>query len=246
MTSHRAMATTEAPDWLPEILEQANIVLFCSNLTDVRALEADLGRRGVAWRTLTMGMGSAGMRERFRALSEYTGWRSMPQVFVAGEFVGGEPELRSHPVFTGAADRIPPVALLLGIAGLIPFVGGVLALWVGGSALAVHALPLMITYGVAILAFMGGAQWGGFTAVGGRLAAIRLTFSVAPALLAWEALLVPALPALVLLIIGFLLVYGLDEWWCRRGWFPDWYARLRRGLTAVVVLSLLACIVSMI
>ena len=61
--------------------------------------------------------------------------------------------------------RIPASALLLGLAGLIPFFAG--------AAAQFHALPLLdaeaglklvVIYGAIILSFLGGIRWG--TAIG--------------------------------------------------------------------------------
>ena len=69
--------------------------------TDVRAMVGRLKRSGVGYREVELSMASHGDRERFHALQAYTGWHTLPQVFVAGEFVGGEPELARHPVMAG-------------------------------------------------------------------------------------------------------------------------------------------------
>jgi hypothetical protein len=86
--------------------------------------------------------------------------------------------------------RIPRSALLLGLAGLIPFIWSAathllpsLAAWAG------QWLPPMflgayvgLTYGTVILSFMSGVLWGFATKAEGREAAIAYTLSVIPAL----------------------------------------------------------------
>lgn len=83
---------TDAPADLVEILESAAVVVFVSNLTDIRALQAWLEGHDVDHEIVTMGMGSAAQRDRFHRLREWTQWPLLPQVFVAGAFVGGADE----------------------------------------------------------------------------------------------------------------------------------------------------------
>lgn len=131
------------------------------------------------------------------------------------------------------ATRIPRPAFWLGLAGLIPFLAGLVpSLW---GRIGPH---FFLAYAVAILAFMGGVQWGAIMLRAPRQQALGYTLSVIPALLAalagelhfdWAA------PAL---IFGFLLVLAVDLFWVADGAFPVWYRRLRLSLTPVVVLSL--------
>lgn len=52
-----------------------------------------------------------------------------------------------------ASGRIPPSALVLGIAGLVPFVAGAASLWISLPMLAPeNGLKLAILYGAIILA----------------------------------------------------------------------------------------------
>lgn len=82
----------DAPPDLAELLRSARVVIFRSNLTDVRALIAHLQRQGIDYREVTMGMGSGVERDRFHRLREWTDWSLLPQVFVDGAFVGGADE----------------------------------------------------------------------------------------------------------------------------------------------------------
>jgi hypothetical protein len=142
----------------------------------------------------------------------------------------------AHPTTTDSL-AAPTPALILGLAGLIPFlVGALMALtethWHG-----ISGTDIVRAYGAAILAFMGGAQWGASLRNAEEPWA-RYGYSVIPALLAWPALLLEPRDGLVVLIGGFLFVYLLDEWMRHRGWLPAWYLRLRRLLTAVVLATL--------
>ncbi|MCU0936368.1 MAG: DUF3429 domain-containing protein [Gammaproteobacteria bacterium] len=138
---------------------------------------------------------------------------------------------------TTASDSAPTAALILGLAGLIPFLVGALMAHTETHWHGIGGTDVVRTYGAAILAFMGGAQWGASLGTAEAPWA-RYGYSVIPALLAWPALLLAPRDGLVVLIGGFLFVYLLDEWMRYRGWLPAWYLRLRRLLTAVVLGSL--------
>lgn len=145
---------------------------------------------------------------------------------------------------------IPRAALLLGLAGLIPF------LW--GAATVLHE-PLSqaglrflgprfigpyvsLGYGTVILAFMSGVLWGFATRAEGRVAASGYALSVIPAL--WAFFFVGGGPvsAAVYLATGFLGLLALDWMFWQQGLAPAWWMRLRVMLTAVVVASLLVVI----
>lgn len=128
---------------------------------------------------------------------------------------------------------IPAMALALGIAGLIPFVGlaGVIA--VNAHLPATDAWRVLTLYGAVILSFMGGVHWGLAMARG---QSSGYAASVAPAIAAWFAVaFLPARPATTVLAFGFALLLLYDLAAVRRGDAPIWYAPLRRGLTAIVV-----------
>ncbi len=142
----------------------------------------------------------------------------------------------AHPTTTDSL-AAPTPALVLGLAGLIPFLVGALMELTDASWHGISGTDIVRTYGAAILAFMGGAQWGASLRDAEEPWA-RYGYSVIPALLAWPALLLGPRDGLVVLIGGFLFVYVLDEWMRYRGWLPAWYLRLRRLLTAVVLATL--------
>ncbi|MGA7802808.1 MAG: glutaredoxin, partial [Gammaproteobacteria bacterium] len=81
------------PAWLLELVTRTRVVVFCSELTDTRQLEQRLRGAGVEYGIQRLGMGSDAMRRRFGELRAFTRWSTLPQVFLDGRFVGGEPEL---------------------------------------------------------------------------------------------------------------------------------------------------------
>ncbi|MFP4648050.1 MAG: DUF3429 family protein [Halorhodospira sp.] len=84
-------------------LRSATVVIFRSGVTDTRALVRTLHQHGIDFREVELSMGSEQMRSQFHRLQQMTGWRSLPQIFVHGAFVGGPDELFQHPILAGAS-----------------------------------------------------------------------------------------------------------------------------------------------
>lgn len=226
-----------ATDWLDQEAASAQCVVFASGITDLRDIERRLQEQQIDYRCIRMGMGSTAMRDRFHVLSDGTRWRTLPQIYWQGRFIGGEPELMAQ--LQASHAQIPRPALLLGLAGLLPFFAGVFALWLGIGPSTTTTVTIAIAYAASILAFMAGVQWGGVVAGDATRMWARLLLSVTPALLAWLVLLIPAGKALMLALSGFGMVLAVDIWWQRHGWWPAWYLRLRWLLTGVVFACLL-------
>jgi hypothetical protein len=143
--------------------------------------------------------------------------------------------------------KIPRSALLLGLAGLIPFIWGAvtvtvpaIALW-GQSTLGGRFIGpyVQLFYGGIILSFMSGVLWGFATKATGQIATASYVLSVIPAL--WAFFMTGGGPttAAVNLIVGFLGLLLLDWHFCRLGLAPPWWMHLRGLLTAIVILSFL-------
>ena len=145
--------------------------------------------------------------------------------------------------------RLPPIAVVVGLAGLLPFLGcGFGTLAFRDPAPAARALDALIAYGAVILSFLGAVHWGLALADETGLAeAPRFGLGVVPALLGWVALLAAydGLPnlALVLLAIGFIGVMAAEQRGAIRGLVPPSYLALRWVLSAVVLLVLLGVLV---
>lgn len=224
------------PPGVQAAVDKHDVVVFASGITDTRRMEARLTRAGVAYRIERMAMGSAGNRTEFQDLKRATHWPSLPQAFVHGQFVGGEPELLRHPV----VDRMPRSAAWLGTAGLLPFLACALGSHVQTGVVGPEFVEAMLAYGAVILSFMAGCQWGGAVAGNGAWPLLRLGLSVLPALAAWPALLLDTVPALMVIALGFVGVYLVDVAWLLAGWWPRWYVRLRTFLTVGVLACLAA------
>ncbi len=138
---------------------------------------------------------------------------------------------------------IPRSALILGLAGLIPFLWGAANVlfpatvgW-GGQWMPPMFMGsyVILTYGVVILSFMSGVLWGFATKAKGQAAAVGYGLSVIPAL--WAFFMVNGAPgdAAVNLFAGFAGLLMLDYAFARQGLAPVWWMRLRVLLTAVVL-----------
>lgn len=141
---------------------------------------------------------------------------------------------------------IPPAPLLLGLAGLIPFIWGAitvllpdLGLWTAQVIGPRFAGPyVMLFYGAVILSFMSGVLWGFATKLEGRQAASGYALSTLPAL--WAFFMTGGGPtgAGISLMAGFAGLLGLDWLFWRYGVAPNWWMRLRILLTTVVLICL--------
>lgn len=142
--------------------------------------------------------------------------------------------------------RIPFSALVLGLAGLIPFLWGAIT----------HAIPdlaqwsagvlgqrftgqfLLQGYGIVILAFMSGVIWGFATKATGSVATTGYVLSVLPALWAFFMGTGAPAPALIALGAGFVGLLLIDWMFWKQGLAPDWWMALRGLLSAIVVACL--------
>lgn len=142
------------------------------------------------------------------------------------------------------APQPPRLAILLGYAGLIPFISGAIGIWITPPAWRTDVLTALLHYAAVILAFMGAIHWGLAMARERQDDAShrQLGLSVLPALLGWLAISsgLPALLALALLISGFIGLYMADVHAVKLELAPRWYTALRKPLTTVVLISLLA------
>ncbi len=138
---------------------------------------------------------------------------------------------------------IPRSALILGLAGLIPFVWSAathlspaLAGWAG------TVLPPMfigayvgLSYGTIILSFMSGVLWGFATRAKGSAAAVGYALSVLPALWAFVMVTDSSVNSMIYLAAGFAGLLLLDASFAAQGLAPAWWMRLRLILSLIVL-----------
>lgn len=141
---------------------------------------------------------------------------------------------------------IPRSALLLGLAGLLPFVWGSLTVlsdplysWsmqtLGGRFTGPY---IGLFYGAIILSFMSGVLWGFATKATGAVAASGYVLSVLPALWAFFMTGGGPVSASISLMAGFVGLLALDFMFWKQGLAPVWWMQLRILLTAIVVICL--------
>lgn len=231
----KSMSGTDHLDALRRDANSAPVVLFASRITDARDLVARLDELDIEHRVVTMAMGDSASRDRFHVLEEWTGCRTLPQVFIDGRFIGGPRELLAHPRLSGDT---PVAGQWLGYAGLLPFVAALLGFVLGGELRQPYFARQFIAYGAVILSFVGAVHWG--RALGaGRMPVMRMSIGILPALLAWAALLLPARPAAWLLLAGFVALRAWEASPPVAQTLPAWYRQLRTRLTLAVGLLVL-------
>lgn len=129
----------------------------------------------------------------------------------------------------------------LGYAGLVPFVGSALVGWLAPETdWRDRASLALVAYGAVILSFVGAVHWGVVLATPKPSTAWRLMVSVLPALLAWVSLMLEPLIALALQATGFFAIYRYEQRSAAALGLAPWYLSLRRRLSIVVVLTLVA------
>ena len=143
--------------------------------------------------------------------------------------------------------HIPRSALILGLAGLLPFLWGAATIMIpswgqwgqmtlGGRFIGPY---VQLFYGAVILSFMSGVLWGFATKTTGRAATAGYSLSVIPAL--WAFFMTGGGPttAGVNLIVGFLGLLMLDWHFWKLELAPPWWMHLRVLLTTIVIISFL-------
>jgi glutaredoxin len=234
---------------LLDVADQATVVVFRSPVTDTRTLVDWLRRHGVPHAVVTLSMASWQERERFHELRALTGWETLPQVFVRGDFVGGERELyRRFPagvpgdaVALRRTPRSDRAARWLGYAGVVPFALGLAALLLlEPGALQERALSLALAYGAVILSFLGAVHWGRLLERGALdHDPAQAAWGVLPSILGWLSLALPAPATVLVQLVLFVQVYLVDRRLLRGEPFAGPYLRLRGRLTGLVASLLL-------
>ena len=151
---------------------------------------------------------------------------------------------------------IPSSVAWLGYGGLLPFVGLAAGCFTDAAYGALFQVALVL-YGAVILSFVGALHWAFAMTLPGLSAAKRrecFVWSVVPALLAWVAATLIAVPAqgrvlsmfygfavaAALLIVGFVANYVQDVRLARVAALPLWYLPLRLRLTTVASICVAA------
>ena len=137
--------------------------------------------------------------------------------------------------------RIPPTPLILGLGGLLPFIALAAGAWLLPPPDSGLSARYAAYYGAVILSFVGALHWAFAMLLPldefdrGRV----YGWSIAPALAACLALMLPTRAGLLLMAIMFLAHYAMDRRVARLARLPAWYLRLRLWLTLGAIASLL-------
>ncbi len=146
---------------------------------------------------------------------------------------------------------LPMIAIVLGLAGLIPFVAASFgAVWLQGDW-ATRSLLALQAYAAVILAFLGGVHWGiGLeTGVGQTVRAQRARFGlgVLPSLIGWAGLLITfvglPLVGLGVMAAGFIALTIAEARATQSGLLPGSYMALRWVLSIIVILCLVSVLI---
>jgi hypothetical protein len=143
--------------------------------------------------------------------------------------------------------RLPILAVILGVIGLVPFIlcglGSVSASFVGAQS----SVLLLLAYGAGVLSFLGGIHWGMALATdeSGRQ---RLSLGVLPGFLGWLTLAASfytGRPTIgIALQIALFILAAAAEWRGQLlGGIPAGYAVLRIGVTVAIVAILTTVVV---
>ncbi|MCJ1284386.1 hypothetical protein MMC26_003717 [Xylographa opegraphella] len=165
---------------------------------------------------------------------------------------------------TFSMSEVPREALVLGMAGVLPYLGTsistVYLAWdinhaaLTGSGfllsgqkaeLLLHIIePLQIGYGAVILSFLGAIHWGlEWAKYGGKHGYPRYAIGVVAPAIAWPTTLLPVEYALIAQFLAFNYLYFADARATRRGWAPHWYTTYRFALTFIVGASIVISLI---
>lgn len=134
------------------------------------------------------------------------------------------------------------LAIVVGIAGLLPFLAAILGLFMM-PAQSVNIIGYFYLYSAGILAFMAGIYWPLAMQLENRCYPISPLVTMLLSQLffvsAGIGLLLPIAAQILLYTLAYMALYVVDARWMR-GYWPDWYLKLRLVLTSIVLLCQVA------
>ncbi|MBL3558514.1 MULTISPECIES: DUF3429 domain-containing protein [Marinobacter] len=134
------------------------------------------------------------------------------------------------------------LAIVVGIAGLLPFLAAIFGLFMM-PAKSVAIISYFYLYSAGILAFMAGIYWPLAMQLENRCYPISplvtMLLSQVFFVSAGIGLLLPVAAQIVLYTVAYMALYVVDARWMR-GYWPQWYLKLRLVLTAIVLLCQVA------
>ncbi|MBD3640451.1 MAG: DUF3429 domain-containing protein [Marinobacter sp.] len=134
------------------------------------------------------------------------------------------------------------LAVLVGIAGLIPFIAGAAGLFLMPEN-SVAILAYFYLYSAGILAFMAGIYWPISMQLENRCyplsPLVTMLLSQAFFVTAGIGLLLPTTVQVVVYTLAYMALYLVDARWMKVYW-PAWYRKMRLALTTVVLVCQVA------
>ncbi len=145
-------------------------------------------------------------------------------------------------------DGIPRGVSFVSALGLVTFFFLALTMLFGSPSFALNAYIQLIHLGALVLTFVAAIQWGFGIAASSRSLSIPPWWfhcTVLPMILAWLALAaLSPIWKILLLAVGFGLVFVLDSASVSKGYAPTWYKRFRKILTIGVLGALCLALVA--
>ena len=127
------------------------------------------------------------------------------------------------------------VASRLGYAGLLPFIGGALLVWLVREEVHAYVTLALVAYGGLIASFLGGIHWG-LAFRQSEPPARWLAWGVVPSVVAWVAVIMPPSAGLVIVGVLLLVCYAVDRVLYVEQGVARWLT-LRFRLSAIASLS---------
>ena len=131
------------------------------------------------------------------------------------------------------------IITIIGLLGLIPYGLPIMEKNDLVDFFEIKTIDLTIWYGITILCFLSGVYWGLSINIliknDSKLNYLLPAFSIIPFMFAIIAVIVSNYLNIIFIVVGFLICQILDEILFTHKFHFNWYIRLRRFLTVVVV-----------
>ena len=135
--------------------------------------------------------------------------------------------------------KIKYISITIGLLGVIPYGLPLIEKYGLVNISEIKTINFTIWYGITILSFLCGIYWGlsinALIKHNSDLNYLLPALSIIPFSFAIGTVIVPNYLNIIFLVIGFLLCQMLDEILFSHNFYFNWYIRLRRFLTLVVV-----------
>ncbi len=230
---------------LHDLIDDTKVVIVGSEFSDTRRIEQVIEGQFDEVAIERLNLQNSDDISTLEQLQKDTGWMNLPMVFINGQMIGGEWELTSQQqLCTNTCGRSTHgFANVIGYCGLIPFIG--LSIWYAMTPdpqQARFVLSAFMAYAAIILSFVGAIHWGRSLHEPHMVRSNLLQIiTIIPTLLGWVALLLPPQMGLMVLVVGFILIYLFDRIQYRELY---WMQKLRFNLSMGVIFSLLICLLA--